>query len=514
MFTKEDLKQLKEKGISEEMALGQIKNFKKGFPFINLSAPATEGKGIIKMDNRQLEYYAHFYEKISPNLSVVKFVPASGAATRMFKDLYSWLEKLESGIDVKTLMAQDRDAESFFSQLDTFAFWENLVEVMKEKGLDAHDCLEKGDCVPILTNLLDDVGLGYALLPKGLLKFHRYVGFTRTAAEEHLAEGANYARDAQRKVRLHFTVSSEHRGRFINHMGEVLTKYEQEYDVSFEVKFSVQKPSTDTLAVDLENKPFRNDDGSLLFRPGGHGALIQNLNELGQDVVFIKNIDNVVPDSLKEQTFLYKKALGGLLVSIQSKIFDILQSIDNDSLTLEEYEKTKSFLIDELNIDPVLLPEDLTDGKKVLKDILDKPIRICGMVQNVGEPGGGPFWVKNPDNKGQSLQIVESSQVNHKDQGQKTIFEQSTHFNPVDLVCGLKNYQGELFDLTQYVDPSTGFISQKSKDGKDLKAQELPGLWNGSMAGWITLFVDVPLVTFNPVKTIMDLLRKEHVQTR
>ena len=511
MFTQGDLSQLEKKGIAEETALEQIRNFEKGFPFIQLAAPATTSSGILKIEGKELKGYVNYFEEGAGKLGILKFVPASGAATRMFKDLFSWREKLQQGVPAKTIMQEDKNAVQFFQQIKLFAFWKDLSALINDMGMNADELVEKGDYLPLLNTLLDDDGLGYAMLPKGLLKFHRYEDSIRTPVEEHLVEGAQYACDNEGTVKLHFTVSSEHRGRFVNHVGDVLKVYEGNFGYRFEIKFSVQKPSTDTLAVDLENKPFRESDNSLLFRPGGHGALIQNLNEIKEDVVFIKNIDNVVPDSLKDQTYRYKKALGGMLIQLLEKIHGALKAIDDGTMSLVEYAEMRSFAIEKLFIDPKLLPEGRAEGIPVMKNLLNRPVRICGMVKNVGEPGGGPFWVENPNDKTRSLQIVESSQVNHADPHQKEIFEKATHFNPVDLVCGLKDYRGEAFDLLKYVDPSTGFISQKSKDGRDLKAQELPGLWNGAMANWITLFVEVPLATFNPVKTIMDLLRKEHM---
>lgn len=510
MFTEKDLRQLKEKGISTEMVQDQVQKFEKGFPYVKLAAPATPGDGIIQIDEKRFKEYMDLYNEEAPQRDVLKFVPASGAATRMFKDLFSWREKLHSGMTADKVAAEDKEAAKFFEQMKSFAFWDDLQISMQEKGLDADACYAGKDFLPLLDNLLDDEGLGYAMLPKGLLRFHRYDEFNRTPLEEHLVEGAHYARSNDNVVRLHFTVSAEHRGRFINHVGDVIKKYEDEFGVSFEVKFSVQKPSTDTIAVDLENKPFRDTDGSLLFRPGGHGALIQNLNDLTNDIVFIKNIDNVVPDRLKEETFRYKKALGGLLLTLQKSIFKILDKIESGEFYDDEYAVARTFAIEYLCIDEKMLPHEAETGTEVLQKILNRPLRVCGMVKNVGEPGGGPFWVEDLKTGGRSLQIVESSQVDHDNKVQREIFEQATHFNPVDLVCALKDRKGNAFDLKDYVDPETGFISLKSKDGKELKAQELPGLWNGAMAGWITIFVEVPLITFNPVKTIMDLLREEH----
>jgi len=510
MFTQKDLKQLQEKGISQEIVQEQVNRFEKGFPYTELVAPAIVPDGIVRIEGAALDEYIHHFEKASNQLDILKFVPASGAATRMFKQLFSWKQELESGKAADQLLQEDPEAQTFFSQIQTFAFWDNLSVLLKEQNQEPKDMLERKDYATLLHLLLDDEGLGYAMLPKGLLKFHRYEGFVRTPLEEHLVEGAHYARDGKGVVKIHFTVSAEHRGRFVNHVGDVLKRYEEKYGVQFEVSFSVQKPSTDTLAVDMNNQPFRETDGTLLFRPGGHGALIQNLNEMDQDVIFIKNIDNVVPDSLKEETLRYKKALGGMLVHLQEKIHKILVSMEDGSFSESDYAAARQFAVDDLFIDAVLLPDKPGEGIPALKALLNRPVRVCGMVKNEGEPGGGPFWVKNPKDGSRSLQIVESSQVNHKDKDQKNIFEQSTHFNPVDLVCGIRDYKGKQFDLNRFVDPSTGFISQKSKNGKDLKAQELPGLWNGAMAHWITVFVEVPLVTFNPVKTIMDLLRDEH----
>lgn len=511
MFTQEDLLQLEKKGITEEVALEQIRNFEKGFPFIKLAAPATTSSGILKMNAKELKEYVNYFEDGAGKLGILKFVPASGAATRMFKDLFSWRDKLSQGVPVKTIVQEDKNAALFFEKIKVFAFWDDLSALIQDMGMNADELVEKEDFLPLLNTLLEDDGLGYAMLPKGLLKFHRYEDSVRTPVEEHLVEGAQYACDNEGSVKLHFTVSSEHRGRFVNHVGDILNVYEGNFGYRFEIKFSVQKPSTDTLAVDLDNKPFREPDNSLLFRPGGHGALIQNLNEINEDVVFIKNIDNVVPDSLKDETYKYKKALGGMLIQLLEKIHGALKAIDDGTMSLVEYAEMRSFAIKKLFIDPKLLPEGSPEGLPIMKELLNRPVRICGMVKNVGEPGGGPFWVENPNDNTRSLQIVESSQIDHEDPEQKKIFESATHFNPVDLVCGLRNYKGEDFDLLQFIDPTTGFISQKSKDGKDLKAQELPGLWNGAMANWITLFVEVPLITFNPVKTIMDLLRKEHM---
>lgn len=508
MFTKKDLEQLKSKGITPEMAEMQMKNFVAGFPFVELDAPATINNGIVRIETDYQKELIDLYEQQSVHKKIIKFIPASGAASRMFKELFSWKEKLENGMSSQELMDENSDADEFVNNLKVFAFWDPLKEVMQENGEDPEQVVTSGDIYKILTYLLTDKGLKYGDLPKGLLKFHRYDDYTRTPLEEHLVEGYLYA--GKKNIHLHFTVSPEHRGRFINHLGDVIGRYEEEFDVNYNVQFTVQKPSTDTMAVDMENKPFREKDDSILFRPGGHGALIQNLNDLDADIIFIKNIDNVVPDRIKDETTAFKKTLAGMLLKLQDRIFSTLNSIDIGDFSVQDYAEFKTFARRELFFDPALLPDDLSEGKKALKTLLNRPIRICGMVKNEGEPGGGPFWVNDAENSSKSLQIVESSQVNHDDNQQKDIFQQSTHFNPVDLVCATRDRHGNSFDLNKFVDASTGFISYKSKNGNDLKAQELPGLWNGSMADWITIFVEVPLITFNPVKSIMDLLREEH----
>jgi hypothetical protein len=359
--------------------------------------------------------------------------------------------------------------------------------------------------------LLSEDGLNYASLPKALLAFHTYEDGPRSAMEEHLVEAANYAQDGEGVTRIHFTVSPEHLLKFKEKISLKREKYEHRYNTRMDIQYSIQKSSTDTLAVDETNRPFRLSDGSLLFRPAGHGALLANMNELEADVIFIKNIDNVVPDRLKAITFDYKKLIGGLLLVIRRKVFDFLKRSESKNVTMDDVREMATYAT---SMNLIQLPsefdhEPLENQLNTLVQKLNRPIRICGMVKNIGEPGGGPFWVTD-QNGNVSLQIVETSQVNMKDEKQKAIFLASTHFNPVDLVCSTIDYHGEPFILQDFVDESTGFISLKSSGGRTLKAQELPGLWNGSMAGWITLFVEVPLLTFNPVKTINDLLRDEH----
>ena len=326
-------------------------------------------------------------------------------------------------------------------------------------------------------------------------------------------EAAKYATNTDGTAMLHFTVSPEHEQMFKDTVDKLKDSYEKKYGVRYEITYSCQKPSTDTVAIDANGALFREKDGKLLFRPGGHGALIENLNDLGQEIVFIKNIDNIVPETRMEATVTYKKVLAGLLLQLQQKTFEYLELLDEGGLTDDDLNEIIRFAQDKLMIDIPDFVKAYEPMEKIdyLYDLLNRPMRVCGMVKNEGEPGGGPFWVRNDDDE-VSLQIIESSQINHGNEAQEAIFQGATHFNPVDLVCGCWNYKGEAFNLTEYVDPNTGFVSNKSKDGRELKALELPGLWNGAMADWITLFVEVPIETFNPVKTVNDLLKPMHNQ--
>ena len=371
--------------------------------------------------------------------------------------------------------------------------------------------MAEGSHRKVVAALLNPEGLNFGQLPKGLLLFHLYADDTvRTPLEEHLVEGALYAQDEDKNVHVHFTVSPEHRELFMAKVASVVARYEAEFGVKYDITFSEQKASTDTIAADKDNNPFRDTDGSLVFRPGGHGALIENLNDLDADVVFIKNIDNVVPDRLKDDTVTYKKLLAGVLVSLQAQAFAYLRRLDEGSCTDEELQEMVDFLQNKLCCQHPAI-ETLKGDILVtyLKKKLNRPMRVCGMVQNVGEPGGGPFLAYNADGT-VSLQILESSQIDMDNPVKKAMFLEGTHFNPVDLVCAIKDYKGEKFDLPTFVDKSTGFISSKSTGGRSLKALELPGLWNGAMSDWNTIFVEVPLTTFNPVKTVNDLLRDQH----
>jgi hypothetical protein len=506
MFTPNDQRQLAEKNISEDMLKDQLACFVKGFDFLHVKASATVQKGIITLSASQCaEYIQKWDDYQQGDKTIFKFVPASGAASRMFKDLYAFLSA-----DSQT---PTTDFEKFFfSRITHFAFYEVLNEQCQQhEGKDIPSLMEEGRYKAIVENLLETKGLDYSSLPKGLLLFHRYPDGARTAMEEHLVEGALYAKNKIGKVNLHLTVSAGHQSLFEKAVEEKRALYEQKFNVAYSVSFSNQNPSTDTIAVDKNNRPFRTADGSLLFRPGGHGALIGNLNQIDADVVFIKNIDNVVPDRLKEVTVTYKKALAGVLVDLQEKIFGYLQLIESGNYTHQQVEEMIYFLQKELFVKN---PETkfLEDAELILyiKQKLLRPLRVCGMVRNDGEPGGGPFFTVNPDGT-VSLQIVEQSQLDKNDPKVQAMYKAGTHFNPVDLVCALKRPDGQKYHLPDYVDKQTGFISKKSQDGQELKALELPGLWNGSMSDWNTVFVEVPLETFNPVKTVNDLLRDVHL---
>ncbi len=507
MLDAKDLGQLSAKGISKEKIEEQLAYFEKGFPFLEIEASASVEKGIMVIPaNKQPAYMDAWNTYLNQDKRILKFVPASGAASRMFKNLFAFLsaDYNEPTTDFE---------RKFFADIREFAFYKALNKKCEENtSRDIPALMASGEYKRIVATLLEKEGLNYGFLPKGLLLFHTYPDSFRTAMEEHLAEGAKYAKNNAGEVNIHFTVSPEHKALFEQLVAEKLSVYENKFSVKYDISFSVQKPSTDTIAVNMDNTPFRDKDDKLLFRPGGHGALIENLNDMDADVIFIKNIDNVVPDSFKSATIIYKKLIAGVLVTLQEKIFNYLRLIDSGKYSHAQVEEMIHFLQNELCIRKRDI-KYLEDAELILyiKEKLNRPLRVCGMVKNVGEPGGGPFLAVNPDGS-VSLQVLESSQIDMNDPVKKALFEKGTHFNPVDLVCAVKNYKGEKFNLPDYVDKNTGFISYKSKDGRDLKALELPGLWNGAMSNWNTVFVEVPITTFNPVKTVNDLLRDEHQQ--
>ena len=515
MIEKNDLKQLKNKGIAVSIVEKQIEQFKTGFPFLNITAPATLGKGIMKIDDDLVPKYQKLHRKMLATKRVVKFVPASGAASRMFQKVYELIQDHDNSYEKYLSTLTDRSFNSIFyvcEHLKRIAFYSDLMEAAIKNGKEINCILNKKNYAEAVNLIVSEKGLNYGNLPKGLIKFHRYQDEVRTAAEEHLVEGAQYAA-SNGHVSIHFTVSPEHIEPFKTLMNDVRSKYEKRYGVLFNISYSVQDPSTDTIAVDSTNQPFRNADNTILFRPAGHGALLKNLGEIDSDVVFIKNIDNVVTDRLKTDTIKYKEILGGVLFELQDRVAVYMVRLENpDSISDANLTKMVNFARKRLNNPFPFSMNSVTRNQKVewLLQVLNRPIRICGMVRNEGEPGGGPFWVKNADGS-ESLQIVESSQLDPTNKTHVKLIKEATHFNPVDLVCYITDYKGNVFDLDKFRDDNTGFISTKSKDGQVLKALELPGLWNGSMANWNTVFVEVPISTFNPVKTINDLLRAEHL---
>ena len=476
MFSKEDLSQIEKHGLTLQAVEHQIENFRNGFPYLRIVRAASAGDGVRVLDEADVQRAVARYEMASDDLRVVKFVPASGAATRMFKELFEYVNEGRRGKSVDTVL----------ENLGRFAFWDELQEVLP-KGATERETIAA----------IIDTGPAHGHTPTGLVTSHAYADGNRKAVEEHLVEGAMYARSGD-DVHIHFTVSPEHMGGFWDVLGATQPYYEERFGVKYDVSFSVQKPSTDTIAVNPDNTPFRTDEGRLLFRPAGHGALIENLNDIDADIIFVKNIDNVTTDARRGDTVKYKKALAGVLLMLQAQAFDYLQALEVGGADLKPI---ADFIERRLC---VKLPEDYTSA--MLKRVLDRPMRVCGMVRNEGEQGGGPFWTVGRDGI-ESLQIAEPSQIAPEE---RDVMRTATYFNPVDIVCGVKNSRGVKFDLTKYTDPATGFISSKSSFGRELRAQELPGLWNGAMSDWNTVFVEVPVTTFSPVKVVTDLLRPEH----
>lgn len=482
-----------------------IENYKKGFPFLKLVAAATPERGILVMDGRQQEEAVKAYEGFSG--TVVKFVPASGAASRMFKDLFEGRDILASG----GTLAPGSKAKKFIENIRRFAFY-------AERDFSGLTDLELlNHVISTGKSACGSEGLDYGNRPKGQVKFHSYgadAGIpeeVRTAFEEHLVEGAMYARSANGNVNIHFTVTPSHQAGFEKILAETVSKYEARFGCRYNVSFSVQDPATDIIAVNEDNTPFLKADGKPLYRPGGHGALLKNLNGVDGDVVFLKNIDNVVHQRLLDDTVRWKKVLAGKLIEVRKRIFGYLEALDAVKAEGKKdpalYGEITDFLKKEFSVAVPEVPEAIRHDFLYAK--LHRPVRVCGMVKNEGEPGGGPFIVYDNDGS-TSLQILEGAQIDQKNPESVAMLKNSTHFNPVDVVCSFVDYKGNKFDLDRYTDPETGFISGKSYEGRPLKAQELPGLWNGSMSNWNTVFVEVPLITFNPVKTVLDLLRKEH----
>ncbi len=507
-FSERDLQQLKEKSISEEMVLKQIETFKEGIPFVALKKAAVVDDGIERFTEAEHKKLIEYFEGHRKNLKLKKFVPASGAASRMFKALFNFLgahdPKRETLLEYLN-RTDDEAVKKFAEEMDKFPFYEKICDRIKGKYRS------EGEKVYYFINeMLSPNGLNYGFYPKGLLPFHKYGKDTATPFEEHLKEAALYTK-TNGNANLHFTISAQHDDMFRAEENEVSEKVSISTKTNFEITYSNQKASTDTIAVDMTDEPFRNNDGTLLFRPGGHGALIENLNDQEADIVFIKNIDNVVVDRNLEEASNSKKMLAGVLLQVQTRAFSFAKKLEQDTGSIDTMNEAKVFLENQLNVhfSESYRGLSINDQRAVLNDKLNRPIRVCGMVKNEGEPGGGPFWATDK-NGNVSLQIIESAQVDMSNERQMSIFKNSTHFNPVDLICGVKNYRGEKFNLLNYIDTKQGFITEKTQEGKALKALELPGLWNGAMAYWNTIFVEVPLVTFNPVKTVNDLLKPTH----
>ena len=524
MLRKEDLKQIEQRGATAAAVEEQIDRFKKGFPWMKIVAPATPERGIQVLDEAQIEAAVKYYEAAKIN-GKCKFVPASGAASRMFNDLFSGLDALKEGKG----LSDDAPAAKFVDNIQKFAFY--TPELF---GENVYTCEKYRQ--DVLSKTLTDEGLGYGAKPKGVLKFHKYTdGEIRTAFAEHLVEAQNYMRNEDGSANLVVTISPEHQHLFEEAYAEVKAAYEAKYGVKYNINFTFQDKATDTVAVDVENRPFRTETDSLLFRPAGHGALIYNLNAIADEVVSIKNIDNVANERLLGETAKWKKVLLGKALELRDTLHGYLRELDivtNQNIAnafapaipahtgfgnedIYQSEEVRSLCDDiEAFLDQTLcikmpVAETCKARVEALREKLNRPVRVAGMVKNQGEPGGGPFVIAEKDGS-TSLQVLESVQINMSDEHAKNALATATHFNPVDIVCCLHDYKGESFDLLKYVDEDAGFISSKSYQGRELKALELPGLWNGAMSKWNTLFVEVPLETFNPVKVVLDLLRPAH----
>ena len=502
---KEDLEFLQEKGITEEKLTEQLEMLANGFPYLKLEGPATPGHGISQltpeMEMGAIRCWEEFLHKGG---IVMKMVPASGAASRMFKDLFSFMNGKSEKPDTDFI-------KKFFERIEDYAFYYRLNFVcLREYGKSISTLIEEKRYKDVVRALLEKTGLNYGSLPKALLQFHKVIGTSRTALEEHMAEGAQYASGKDGIVKIHFTVSEDHLPLVKMKVEEAAGHLGHEYGVKYSITYSVQKPSTDTIASNLDGTPYR-ENGKFFFRPGGHGALIENLNDLNADVIFIKNIDNVVPDTHRGATIQYKKVLGGTLVAVKQRIDEYCRLIKDDKANDEKLQEIIEFMRNVLSITHDRTEEMTAEEKKAyIFSKLNRPVRVCGMVRNEGEPGGGPFLVYNNDGT-VSPQILESSQINTKDKESAKMLKESTHFNPVDLAVSVRDYEGKKFNLPDFVDKTTGFISQKSREGVEIKALELPGLWNGAMSDWNSIFIEVPAQTFNPVKTVNDLLRPAHL---
>tara|TARA_R110000868_G_scaffold37619_4_gene132866 strand:- start:17394 stop:18947 length:1554 start_codon:yes stop_codon:yes gene_type:complete len=512
-FSEKDRIQIENHRLTTEKIKAQIALIKSGMVYANLKEAATVGNGILKTENQKELHYIHLFESKQDNLSMINFVPASGAATRMFKFLFQFLNNYnvkEESIKNYIERTNNKNIQIFLKGLEKLPCFEEVVHKTHKIISNYNDLTFDERCVEFIKTMLDENRLNYSFCPKGLFPFHKYKTYVSTPFEEHLFEAAFYA-SSNNKANLHFTISKAHHKNFQEELDHIVEDIENQTGHTFNISFSYQKPETDTIALTTKKDIYREEDGSILFRPSGHGALLENLNELDHDIVFIKNIDNVVVKEQHDTISKYKKMLAGILLEVQEQVFKFLYQIETGNLNQNEIDTMVKFITNTLN---VVIPADFDNASLesklfYLNEKLNRPLRVCGMVKNEGGPGGGPFWVK--DNQGTiSLQIVESAQIDSSIENQVSLLKNATHFNPVDLVCGIKNYKGESFDLTKYVDHNASFITTKSHAGTTISVLELPGLWNGSMAYWNTIFVEVPLSTFNPVKTIHDLLKPAH----
>ncbi len=513
-ITDNDIKLIKSKGLTVEKILAQIETFKNEIPYVALRSAATLDNGILKFVGHYQTELTKLYESRSSNLETIKFVPASGAATRMFKELFKFLDNYEYDKESLNSYTNHEKANAirlFLIGLEKFPFYNIVMEMVKDVYPNFESLSEGKQLYIFIEMMLKEKGLNYGDYPKGLLPYHKYTDSISTSFEEHLFEAAGYNKNANGDSKIHFTISNIHLAAFKDEFERIKKKVEAKTDTNFIITYSFQKPETDTIAVTKNNELFRTENGSLLFRPGGHGALIENLNDLEADIIYIKNIDNVVVRKYQEEVSGYKKILAGKLIEIQDEVFRILTAIDKKAPTEAALKDIKKFLVQQLNVRLPLDFDKFSEKYKIqfLKESMNRPIRVCGMVINEGEPGGGPFWVKK-ENGRLVLQIIETPQIDKNDKRQQDILKSATHFNPVDLVCGVRDYKGNKFNLQEFVDPDAGFITRKSLNGETIKALELPGLWNGAMSNWISIFVEVPLTTFNPVKTVNDLLKSAH----
>jgi len=504
-FTKQDIQQIDDLGISLDSVHDHLEKFAQGIPFVNVLTAASIGNGIETISKEDQQKLIDLYESKKDQMEIVKFVPASGAASRMFKFLHEFIDQYDpenEKINAFIKREENEQLSLFINSVKEFAFNKMVRKKIREYYPNFKHSTKGLRSYQLVKTLLDEKGLNFNHLPKGLIPFHKYNKYSTTAFEEQLFESAYYA-SVKNEVYLHFTFAEQHITSFKEKFAEIQARIEKKTRTKVHISYSIQKKNTNTIAVDETNKPIRDDHGKLVFRPSGHGALIENLNDIDADILFLKNIDNVVTEAYVEEIAYHKKLLAGKLVWIQQKIFRFLKMIDDDRVSEEMMKELKSFLWNELNI------KDIPGTLEQMRKLLNRPLRVCGVVKNAGEPGGGPFWVKHVNGE-TSVQIVEMSQIDTSDSHQNVIVNEATHFNPVDIVCGVRDYLGEKFDLMNYTDPMSGIITQKSLGGKTIKALELPGLWNGAMYNWNTTFVEVPLITFNPVKTVNDLLKKEH----